>query len=68
MSDTDRRVGGAYEVTRGADDQYSSYPRRHSYLIDPQGAIARAYDVTDVAGHAEQVVADLVELGAAGNG
>lgn len=50
-------------MTRDPGDQYASYPRRFSYLIDPHGTIARAYDVTDVAGHAQQVVADLVELG-----
>ncbi len=53
---------------RDAGDPYSNYPRRHSYLIDPQGVVVRAYDVTDVAGHAQQVVDDLVELGAAGPG
>jgi peroxiredoxin Q/BCP len=68
LSDVDRHVGEAYEVTRAAADQYANYPRRFSYLVDPQGVIARAYDVTDVAAHAEQVVDDLVELGAPGGG
>lgn len=66
LSDVDRAVGAAYEVTRAADDQYAHYPRRFSYLVDPQGVIVRAYDVTDVAGHAQQVVDDLVALGAGG--
>lgn len=59
LSDTDRRVGDAYEVTRAADDKFAAFPRRYSYLIAPDGLVHRAYDVTDVAGHAEQVLADI---------
>lgn len=65
LSDSDRTVGASYEVTRPATDQYASYPRRVSYLIDPSGTIRRTYDVTDVAAHADAVLADLVALGAA---
>jgi peroxiredoxin Q/BCP len=67
LSDVDRHVGTAYEVTRAADEKYADYPKRFSYLIDPKGVIVRAYDVTDVAGHAEQVLHDLVEAGATSN-
>ena len=49
----------AYEVTRPDDDRYASFPRRYSYLIAPSGLIHRAYDVTDVAGHADVVIADI---------
>jgi peroxiredoxin Q/BCP len=65
LSDVDRRVGAAYEVTRDADDQYASAPLRISYLIDPRGIIRRAYAVADVAGHAQQVLDDLGTLEAA---
>jgi peroxiredoxin len=34
-------------------------PRRITYLIDPQGRIARAYEVTDVRTHPDEVLADL---------
>jgi peroxiredoxin Q/BCP len=64
LSDVDHQVGSAYEVTRAPDEKYADYPKRYSYLIDPTGVIVRAYDVTDVAGHAEQVLRDLVEAGA----
>ncbi|MFM2076134.1 MAG: hypothetical protein RJA49_24, partial [Actinomycetota bacterium] len=64
----DHTVGAAYEVTRDAGDSYADYPRRYSYLIAPNGMIARSYDVTDVAGHAAQVVQDLIDLGAAPTG
>lgn len=52
-------------MVRPPTDQYAPYPRRVSYLIDPTGTIRRAYDVTDVADHAEAVLADLETLGAA---
>ena len=55
----DRAVGTKYEVARGPDEQYPEYPMRHSYLIDPNGQIHRRYEVTDVASHATDVIADL---------
>ena len=48
-----------YEVTRGPDEKFPEYPKRHSYLIDPDGRIHRRYEVTDVASHAADVIADL---------
>ncbi len=68
LSDTDRAVGTRYEAVRSPDDRYANFPRRVSYLIDPDGVVRIAYDVTDVAGHAATVVADAVALrGDAGN-
>ncbi len=67
LSDVDHHVGVAYQVSRDAGDPYADYPRRFSFLIDPQGVIAKVYDVTDVAGHAHEVIQDLVALGAAGS-
>ena len=62
LSDVDRAVGTAYEVVRAPDHKYANFPERHSYLIDPQGVIAKVYDVTDVGGHAAEVLADLAAL------
>jgi thioredoxin-dependent peroxiredoxin len=62
LSDEDATVGAAYEVARPEGDRYVAYPRRLSYLIDPDGVIRRAYDVTDVAAHADDVLADLDHL------
>lgn len=62
LSDVDRTVGALYEVQRSADDPFASYPMRLSYLIDPDGVIAKAYEVTDPAGHATEVLADLEAL------
>ena len=63
LSDVDRRVGRAYEVLRDGNDQYSGFAQRISYLIGPDGGIRRTYHVADVAGHADQVLADLAALG-----
>ena len=55
----DRSVGTKYEVARAPGETYPEYPMRHSYLIDPDGRIHRRYEVTDVAGHAADVIRDL---------
>lgn len=59
LSDVDHTVGTAYEVVRDPDERYAEYPRRIAYLIDPEGVVRRAYDVSDVAGFAHDVVRDL---------
>jgi peroxiredoxin len=46
-------------VVRLAGERYAGFPRRYSYLIGRDGIIRRSYDVTDVAGHAAQVLADI---------
>ena len=62
LSEVDRRVGRAYDAARPDDDPLASLPKRVSYLIDPDGAIRRSYHVTDTAGHAAEVLADLARL------
>lgn len=62
LSDPDRSVGELYGTKRPDDHQYAMAPRRFSYLIDPDGKIAKAYVVKDVAAHADEVLADLEEL------
>ncbi len=66
LSDTDHVAGRASGVERDPDDKYAGYPRRLSFLIDPDGAVRTVYDVTDVAAHADEVLADLRRL--AGDG
>ena len=63
LSDVDRSVGRAYEVVRAPDEQYADMALRIAYLIGPDGVIRKSYQVTDVAGFADQVLADLQELG-----
>lgn len=62
LSDQDRSVGAAYDVLRPTDDPFAHYPKRISYLIDPDGTIAKSYDVGDPAGHGAEVLADLAAL------
>ena len=62
MSDVDRTVGAAYDVTRDPDDKFAGFARRYAYLIGPDGVIRKAYDVTDVASHADAVLADIERL------
>jgi peroxiredoxin len=55
------------EAVRDPDDRGFGLPRRITYLIDPDGVIVRSYRVTkeDLAGHADQVLADLAAAKAA---
>ncbi len=46
-------------MVRDPDEKFKDFPKRHSYLIDPDGVIRATYDVTDVAGHAAAVLADI---------
>jgi peroxiredoxin Q/BCP len=62
LSDVDRAVGRAYGAARDDDDPLASLPKRVSYLIDPDGIVRRAYTVSDTAGHAAEVLADLEQL------
>jgi len=62
LSDVERTVGDAYGVTRAPDDQYTEFPQRISYLIDPEGTVRRAYKVAGVSEHADEVLADLEAL------
>ena len=59
LSDADRKVGEPYETKRAPDEQSPTNAKRRTYLIDPEGRIAKAYRVTDVAGHPAQVLEDL---------
>jgi len=59
LSDTDRSVGTAYETTRDPGEKFADFPKRISYLINPDGVITHHYEVTDPGGHAGVVLADL---------
>ena len=63
ISDADRSIGRLYQAEREPGEEYYEWglPRRISYLIDPEGRIAAAYDLAgqDLAGHAAQVLADV---------
>ncbi len=65
LSDSDKTMGAAYDAVRQKGEQYfeAGIPRRISYLISPDGKIAKAYDVEndglDLDGHAAAVLADI---------
>jgi peroxiredoxin len=46
-------------VTRDPADRTAGVARRITYLIDPQGKIAAAYEVGDIGAHPDEVLADL---------
>ncbi len=69
LSDADQEVGRLYLARRPDDDPLAQHniPRRISYLIDPEGRIARTYNLDDHQGldqHAANVLADIKELSA----
>lgn len=65
LSDPDKSMGAAYDACRVEGEKYfeAGIPRRISYLISPDGKIAKAYDVEgdglDLGGHADAVLADI---------
>jgi peroxiredoxin Q/BCP len=69
LSDPDKTMGAAYDAIRQEGEKYfeAGIPRRISYLIDPEGKIAKLYDVEvddlDLAGHAEALLADIRAAG-----
>ena len=63
LSDPDREIAGLLDVRRPDAHPLSFLPRRVTYLIDPDGVIARSYDVgRDIDGHADVVLEDLRAL------
>jgi peroxiredoxin Q/BCP len=61
LSDFSEQVGVAYE-TRDPGTDKVNYAKRYSYLIDPEGVIAKSYEVADVNAHADMVLSDLRDL------
>ena len=49
LSDTERKMGLAYEAAENTDDQYA---RRYTYVIGPDGRIEHAIDTKDPGGQA----------------
>jgi len=59
LSDVDKTVGGLYQVTPPPDHKYADFPLRIAYLIDHEGTVRKAYQVSDVRGFAADVLDDL---------
>lgn len=69
ISDPNRTVGKDYDAIRQPGEKYAEYgmPRRISYLISPEGKIAKVYSVEadglDLDAHAEAVLGDIRSSG-----
>jgi peroxiredoxin Q/BCP len=63
LSDVDRSVGARYETLRAPEERSPEFAKRRTYLIDPDGRVVKAYRVTDIPNHPDQVLADLRALG-----
>ena len=63
ISDADKSIGRRYHAEREPGEDYYDWgaPRRITYLIDPEGRIAAAYDLDgqDLGAHAAEVLADI---------
>jgi len=57
-------VGEAYETKRHPDEPSPEFAKRRTYLIDPDGIIRKAWRVTDIPAHPDEVLAELRSLGA----
>jgi thioredoxin-dependent peroxiredoxin len=66
LSDVDRSVGALYETKKAPEEQWPDNAKRRTYLIDPDGIIRKAFRVTDIPGHPQQLVNHLHELIRAG--
>lgn len=60
LADTDAKVAASY----GAVTNYvvAKFARRYTFLIDPQGRIAKAYLNVDTSRHSAEIIADLKRL------
>lgn len=59
LCDVDKAVGTVYGAARPPDDDWAAIPKRVTFLIGPDQTIAKTYDVTDVDGHAAEVLEDI---------
>jgi peroxiredoxin Q/BCP len=62
ISDVDGTAGEAYDVKRAPGEKYADSARRVTYLIDPEGRIAKVYEVTNIPSHPDQVLEDFRRL------
>lgn len=51
----------AYGTEPAADAPFAT-ARRHTFVIDPDGRVARVYRVKDIKGHPDEVLADIRQL------
>lgn len=63
LSDPNKEVATVLDVKRARTHPMFMFPRRVTYLVDPNRIIARVYDVgRNIEGHADEVLEDLRSL------
>ncbi len=60
LADTDAKVSASYGAVTNL--VVAKFARRYTFLIDPQGRVAKSYLNVDTARHAAEVIADLRRL------
>ena len=60
LSDVDRKVAEAYATLPDPDSKWQS-AKRHTFVIDPEGRIAKIYVVRDIPMHPVEVLNDIRE-------
>jgi peroxiredoxin Q/BCP len=60
LADTDAKVSASYGAVTNL--VVAKFAKRYTFLIDPQGRIARAYLNVDTARHSAEIIADLKRL------
>jgi len=60
LADTDAKVAASYGAVTNL--VVAKYAKRYTFLIDPQGRIARTYLNVDTARHSAEIIADLKRL------
>jgi peroxiredoxin Q/BCP len=68
LSDVDRKAGQAYQTVRAPEESSPEFAKRRTYLIDPDGVIRKAYRVTDIQAHPDQVLGDFRQLAGSAKG
>lgn len=68
LSDPDRSIADSLDVSRQPPHPLFALPRRVTYLIDPEGVVAEAYDVgRNIQGHGQEVLETLRALAGPGS-
>jgi peroxiredoxin len=62
LSDIDRAVGSVYGVARSPDEQYPDFPKRMTFLINPEGRVKKIYEVADAGAHPQIVLDELRQI------
>ena len=68
LSDVDHSTGRTYSVERGPEEPYPDYPKRMTFLIAPDGTVAKVYEVKDPGAHPDTVLEDVRGMASDGGG